>query len=68
MKKTVSILVASMFLVASAYANEQVKVASVAGPQGKNLVVKQPRQAAPKTSEQPHDYALESFGCCGLVH
>ena len=63
MKKIVSVLVASMFVAASVSAAEKIKVASVAGQQGKTVV----KQTAPKAPEkQSSDYALESFGCCGL--
>ena len=61
MKKTVSFLVAS-FLISSVYAAEKVVVASAASTQSKAVVVK--AKAAEKSA--PHDYALESFGCCGL--
>lgn len=66
MKKTVSILSACMFLVTSAYAAEKITVASAAGAQSKAAVVKV--QSGKKAAEKPArvDYALESFGCCGL--
>ena len=68
MKKAVSILSACMFLVTSAYAAEKITVANAAGAQAqpKALVAKQ--KVARKASEKsaPADYALESFGCCGL--
>jgi hypothetical protein len=66
MKKTV-ILTACMFLVTSAFAGEQIVVASAASAksQSKPIVAK---KVASKASEKPAtaDYALESFGCCGL--
>ena len=60
MKKTVSFLVAS-FLITSVYAaDKKIVVASAAPMQAKPVVVKA------KAAEKAHDYALESFGCCGL--
>ena len=65
MKKTVSFLSISMFLVANAYAGEKIVVASAASQQVKVAVVK---KAVVKKAEKAasSDYALESFGCCGL--
>ena len=63
MKKTVSFLIAS-FLVTSVYAGEKMVVASAASQQSKAVVVKAKAKAAEKSA--PADYALESFGCCGL--
>ena len=67
MKKTV-ILTLSMLLVTSAFAGEKIVVASAASTQqvqSKRVVAK---KVAAKASEKPAtaDYALESFGCCGL--
>ena len=62
MKKTVSILSISVFLVASAYAGEKIVVASAASTQSKAVVAK--AKAAEKTPSP--DYNLEGFGCCGL--
>jgi len=64
MKKTVSVLSACMFLVASAQAAEKIVVANAAPTQSKAVVVK--AKAAAKKSAPIADYALESFGCCGL--
>jgi hypothetical protein len=64
MKKIVSFLSACMFLVASAHAGEKIVVASAAPTQSKAVVVK--AKAAAKKSAPMADYALESFGCCGL--
>jgi hypothetical protein len=63
MKKTISILSISALLISTAFAADKIVVANAAPT--KAVVVK---QAAPKSSEksQPSDYALESFGCCGL--
>ena len=66
MKKTVSFLVAS-FLINSAYAGEKIVVASAAPTQSKAVVVKaKPAVKVVAKSEKIADYALESFGCCGL--
>jgi len=68
MKKTVSFLAISMFLVASAHAGEKIIVASAASSQSKAVVAKA-AVAKVKSAEKksaPADYALESFGCCGL--
>ena len=68
MKKTVSFLSVCMFLVASAHAAEKIVVASAASTQSKAVVVKAKAAAktAAKKSAPVADYALESFGCCGL--
>jgi len=67
MKKTVSFLVAS-FLITSAYAGEKIVVASAASTQSKAVVVVKAKPAvkAVAKAEKIADYALESFGCCGL--
>ena len=69
MKKTVSILSISMFLVATAYAGEKMVVASAPSSQQVKVgVIKQApaKKAAKAEKAAPADYALESFGCCGL--
>lgn len=66
MKKTVSFLALSMFLVASAYAGEKIIVASAAGTQSKAVVAKVAKVKAAEKKPVSTDYALESFGCCGL--
>jgi len=66
MKKTVSFLVAS-FLISSAFAGEKIVVASAASTQSKAVVVKaKPAVKVVAKAEKIADYALESFGCCGL--
>jgi len=70
MKKTVSILSISMFLVASAFAGEKMVVASAASSQQVKPVVVKAAKAKPVQKSAAVDvganYALESFGCCGL--
>lgn len=68
MKKTVSFLSLSMFLVASAYAGEKIIVASAAGTQSKAVVAKAAvgKVKAAEKKSASGEYALESFGCCGL--
>ena len=63
MKKTISILAISTLLISTAYAADKITVASAAPT--KTVVVK---KVAPKSTEKSvySDYALESFGCCGL--
>ena len=65
MKKTVSFLVAS-FLITSAFAGEKIVVASAASTQVKAVVVVKAKRAVKAEKPAPVDYALESFGCCGL--
>ena len=66
MKKTVSFLVAS-FLITSAYAGEKMVVASAAPTmQAKPAVVKVKAARKAEKAAPIADYALESFGCCGL--
>ena len=66
MKKTVSFLVAS-FLITSAYAGEKIVVASAASTQTKAVMVVKAKPAVKVAkAEKIADYALESFGCCGL--
>ena len=66
MKKTVSLLVAS-FLITSAFAGEKIVVASAASTQVKEVVVVKAKRAVKAEKPAPiADYALESFGCCGL--
>ena len=66
MKKTVSLLVAS-FLITSAYAGEKIVLASAASTQSKAvMVVKAKRIVKAEKAAPISDYALESFGCCGL--
>jgi hypothetical protein len=66
MKKTVSFLVAS-FLITSAYAGEKIVLASAASTQTKAVVVVKAKAAVKAEKRAPiADYALESFGCCGL--
>jgi hypothetical protein len=66
MKKTVSFLSACMFLVATAHAADKIVVASAAGTQQAKVAVV--KKAAAKKAEKvaSSEYALESFGCCGL--
>ena len=59
MKKTVSFLVAS-FLITSVYAADKKIVVASAAPVQTKVVAKA------KAAEKAHDYALESFACCGL--
>jgi len=68
MKKTVSFLAISMFLVASAYAGEKIVVASAASTQSKAVSAKATVAKVKAAEKKPvsTDYALESFGCCGL--
>ena len=63
MKKTISILAISALLISNSYAADKMTEASAAPT--KTVVVK---KVAPKSTEksQTSDYALESFGCCGL--
>lgn len=65
MKKTVSFLVAS-FLITSAFAGEKIVVASAASTQSKEVAVKAKRAVKAEKPAPIADYALESFGCCGL--
>ena len=66
MKKTVSLLVAS-FLITSAYAGEKIVLASAASTQSKAVVVVKAKRIVKAEKAAPiADYALESFGCCGL--
>jgi len=67
MKKTVSFLVAS-FLITSAYAGEKIVLASAASTQTKAVVVVKAAKPVVKAEKRAPiaDYALESFGCCGL--
>ena len=66
MKKTVSFLSISMFLVANAYAGEKIVVASAASTQQAKVAVVKKAVAKKAEKTAGSDYALESFGCCGL--
>ena len=65
MKKTISILAISTLLISTAYAADKMTVASAAPT--KTVVVKQVAPKSKSSEKAPtSDYALESFGCCGL--
>ena len=65
MKKAMSFLVAS-FLIASAQVGAEIATSAAPATQAKEAVLNVAVAPKAEQSAPQHDYALESFACCGL--